>query len=527
MTHYRTWEFNPEKPIRDITLPYLLLMPAFGVLHQLMPMLDELGVVKSSLLVTLPRILFACANVINFILVKKLCLEINYDHKLALWLFSTSYVTWVYLTRSFSNTTETFLVSSVCLILVGMHQNLNKCRDSNKGQKEALKSHTKHCACLGVLICLGIFNRPTFLVFLLVPLMWFTCNTLKTVCRFHAVWIGLMFVSGATFLLTFFVLCMVNSAYYNPDFFHTTSDLAIQLLSSPVSSLPDIILSFLHSLKVPPHNFIMYNVNSSNLAQHGVHPRATHFLVNLPLLLGPLAFDLYWNFTHLLIRRGKGREGWIIFAVIVPVACLSCFTHQEPRFLLPVLPFAVVSAVGSKLVQTKSWQCFTLVFNVLAFLFFGFLHQAGLIPALSSLQQELTSESKTLKHMPSAYHLVFYCTYMPPRYILLANSQTIDLTVHDLGGRPAEELELKVKQINTFCENSLQHCHIKLFFPGSVEKDVKNLVNWQNMNNFCPHLSTERLPKVGEYLNGNISLAEFMSQLCLKVYSWSSREKES
>ena len=41
--------------------------------------------------------------------------------------------------------------------------------------------------------------------------------------------------------------------------------------------------------KVTPFNFIMYNMFPGTLASHGTHPHYTHILVNLPLLLGPLA----------------------------------------------------------------------------------------------------------------------------------------------------------------------------------------------------------------------------------------------
>ena len=41
--------------------------------------------------------------------------------------------------------------------------------------------------------------------------------------------------------------------------------------------------------QVAPFNFVMYNLVPGNVASHGEHPRYTHLLVNLPLLLGPLA----------------------------------------------------------------------------------------------------------------------------------------------------------------------------------------------------------------------------------------------
>ena len=45
-------------------------------------------------------------------------------------------------------------------------------------------------------------------------------------------------------------------------------------------------------LVLPPLNSLRYNLQSSNLAQHGLHPRLTHLLLNLPILFGPLPFLL-------------------------------------------------------------------------------------------------------------------------------------------------------------------------------------------------------------------------------------------
>ena len=39
---------------------------------------------------------------------------------------------------------------------------------------------------------------------------------------------------------------------------------------------------------VTPYNFIQYNVYTSNLANHGLHPRITHLLVNIPVLYNVL-----------------------------------------------------------------------------------------------------------------------------------------------------------------------------------------------------------------------------------------------
>lgn len=43
-----------------------------------------------------------------------------------------------------------------------------------------------------------------------------------------------------------------------------------------------------HNFVVTPYNFIQYNAYTSNLANHGLHPRATHLLFNVPLLYNVL-----------------------------------------------------------------------------------------------------------------------------------------------------------------------------------------------------------------------------------------------
>lgn len=40
-------------------------------------------------------------------------------------------------------------------------------------------------------------------------------------------------------------------------------------------------------LVVTPLNFLKYNLSPENLAEHGIHPRWLHLIVNFPMILGP------------------------------------------------------------------------------------------------------------------------------------------------------------------------------------------------------------------------------------------------
>lgn len=51
---------------------------------------------------------------------------------------------------------------------------------------------------------------------------------------------------------------------------------------------------------ITPLNFLEYNSEASNLAEHGLHPRYLHFLVNFPLVFGPVAITSYYLFGRFL-----------------------------------------------------------------------------------------------------------------------------------------------------------------------------------------------------------------------------------
>lgn len=53
---------------------------------------------------------------------------------------------------------------------------------------------------------------------------------------------------------------------------------------------------------VTPYNFIQYNAYTSNLANHGLHPRVTHLLFNMPLLYNVLGISAITAIFNLMYR---------------------------------------------------------------------------------------------------------------------------------------------------------------------------------------------------------------------------------
>jgi len=106
---------------------------------------------------------------------------------------------------------------------------------------------------------------------------------------------------------------------------------------------------------ITPLNNLTYNLASSNLAKHGLHPYYQHVLVNLPLLLGPAALLLFTQ-PHLSLR---------LYSAISGVFVLSIFQHQEARFLLPTIPLILSSVkLPKNKTRLRIWAGIWIVFNV-------------------------------------------------------------------------------------------------------------------------------------------------------------------
>ncbi|BFZ57939.1 alpha 1,2 mannosyltransferase [Savitreella phatthalungensis] len=207
-----------------------------------------------------------------------------------------------FLVRPFSNTAETLLVLSV--------ERLSRSRGS---------------VLLGALIGLGLFTRISF-----------------------AAWIAPLGVR------------LLRRGVSFGDAFRTVAGALSTIL---LSVLTDYL--YYGRLTLTPLNNLMYNSDSGNLSQHGLHPHYLHML-NLLILLGPLALQS-WSLADARV------QGALLGTLI-----LSLAPHQEMRFLLPGWAL-LVSA--SRLRKSR----FMLPYTVALVLFYGFLHQSQVITTATRL----------------------------------------------------------------------------------------------------------------------------------------------
>ena len=300
----------------------------------------------------------------------------------AIALVASSYVTWTFQTHTFSNSIETLLVLW-CIVL------MRRIRENRES--------TMASACIGLAFMgvLGIFNRITFPAFLIIPSIQMVPQLFVRSLR-----IPLLLITA---LITLLVAITIDTEIYAGTRPHLRN-----LLDTSI---------------ITPWNNLNYNLDPANLAEHGLHPYWQHFAANLPQLLGP-AFPLLLT----------ARTNSLFWTAILGIATLSCFQHQEARFLLPAVPL-LLTCIRIPTRFTRLWLTTWILFNATLGLLFGTYHQAGILPAQSFLPSQ--------ENVGTIY---WWKTYSPPLWTSAppTNITSIGLKTEDLMGLPESEITSKL-----------------------------------------------------------------------------------
>jgi len=454
--------------------------------------------------------------------------------------------------RPFTNNLEA-IVLSFLLVLVStnnstanMHTTNNKARDSYT------------LLMIGITCSIGMFARFTFVFFAFPIVAIFLWCRWKRM-RFKLTDIlhdGLML--AMSFLLISCAFIWVDTQYYswqaNLDCYGT-----INTCESKESKWWQY---------VAPYNAFRYNSKSTNLAEHGIHPRITHAVVNMPMLFGPLillAYITMFEEIYSIIISGHNNNKTVQesqqftntickWSIISGLLVLSCAPHQEPRFLLPVivpLVFLYGKHVSVKVNESGSTKTrlviilkrilssplLWVIFNLILYFFFGWLHQGGLIDSLLFDQHPSVS--------------IYYKTYMPPTFltrrgriarseqdscqasdidyvteegkICMATDWQPHTTILDLqGSEPSVLLEILRNILSCASEEDTEGL-IHLISPPAVVLQLvesRSEISTRGMKldeysimftrDYNAHISTEDWPTLDEY---------FLHQLKLDVYT--------
>ncbi|KAG7822811.1 hypothetical protein KL909_003976 [Ogataea angusta] len=223
--------------------------------------------------------------------------------------------------------------------------------------RKALESKEKRISSyklllLGFLVAFGIFNRVTFVAWLVLPSIFVFRYGFRNKLQ------SLLAVQSFLFFCLIFIAA---------DSYYFTGSINTSIIT--------------------PLNNLLYNSKTSNLAQHGLHPYYQHILVNYPTMFGPLIF-LAFPFTTNSIRSTS------FLTMASGVIVLSLVPHQELRFLIPMVPLWASCVNISRSTTNKVFLVLWIPFNLGMLVFMGKLHQGGVVPALQELQQYPGNYSK-------------------------------------------------------------------------------------------------------------------------------------
>ena len=348
-------------------------------------------------------------------------------------MFASSWPVVVLCARPFSNTVEAVAVALVLALV------------TSKGS-----SRPGTCCAIAVCAVVGVWIRVTTVAFLAPSALHHLVKLLK------AGQPALVVLNVAAVVIVAAALVLVDTRFYGGDSLHHNGTGHI----------------------LTPWNLFVYNSNTSNLATHGLHPRVTHAVANMPMLMTAALPLLYRRVALSLWRLASGRLSWLHLdallasTIVVGIMALSLFPHQEPRFLLPLLVPAFALLSPTSFPSSSRMRSIWAVCNVALFLFWGCLHQAALLPVLFSLSAG-----------DNACAIAVAGTYSAPAAAVASCA-----SIGQCSSVPVASLEgASVKQIDARVQAALLHRCVFIAAPAShplcvnaaPETAVLCLTSWQ------------------------------------------------
>ncbi|KAI0708537.1 Alg9-like mannosyltransferase family-domain-containing protein [Earliella scabrosa] len=405
-----TWEWDPIFPCRSIVPAWVTT----GIPLMVAKLLSQNPVLS-------PKTIFAAERLSFFL--SSLLLDYAIYHLVhesarssALILLASSYVTLTYQVRPFSNSIEAILVA-LSLVLLRKMLLTERVRPSTQ-------TGTRYLALSAFVVICGIFTRITFAAFYLPIGLEVLKWTLRKTNFSLQPWARMLAVPTAVAALTLLAFVCADSAYF---------------VSPARTSV----------VELTPLNFLRYNLLPANLAEHGLHPRWLHLLVNLPMVATPglLFYALWaeWDYSNPrtdvtpkdkygVVETMQKAFYWVRWS---GTTLLSIQPHQEPRFLIPLVTPMVALVVnhGRILRAGKLFWASWILSNVVLALLFGVLHQGGVLPSIFRVHDIVFDPVTGIATQD--IRVVYWKTYMPPRHLLAVAEDDVTseaVTIADLAG---------------------------------------------------------------------------------------------
>ncbi|XP_028399232.1 GPI mannosyltransferase 3-like [Dendronephthya gigantea] len=374
-----TWEWR--EGIRGFTYPLLFAVP-FKVL-------EIFRLDYPTLVIYSPRVIQAIFGAVGEYHIYKLA-RLLYGNSAAWWVLFCQVTSWFMfycITRTLTNSMETALIS------IGLYywEFSEKIRPGSTSEINLQNSAIYKALVLASLSCLV---RPTAMV------IWVPLGVAR-----------LWKVSPVHFLLIFV--------------------LPTGLFSLIFSILTDSY--FYRKFVLVQYNFLYFNIMQNIGELYGTHPWHWYFTQGVPAVLGshlaPLAIGLY--------SSGKCLQKWLLL-IVIDVTVFSFLGHKEFRFILPVVPMAMlISGRGLHYIATtdssvnvkkhddnsirdithisfkgKLLAIFLIVTNIPVALYIGLVHQRGTLDVMRALNEKVETKTNDAVWFLMPCHSTPYYSYM-------------------------------------------------------------------------------------------------------------------
>ncbi|KAG0207471.1 alpha 1,2 mannosyltransferase [Mortierella sp. GBA30] len=417
------WEYRPELPCRSILIPAITTGIPFVLLKAWIGNDADHYITSRALFIT-QRLAFVLISLIIDWAIVRMARQIRRSPSIALLLVSSSYVTLAYHTHPFSNTVETVILALCATVLSNIIQDhessvmtalppsvatgavssaTTAAEEPAPTGAEAVPRPTPMILsfALGMLFSVGVFTRITFVIYgFPLGIMFLYLNLIAAFQKDRSIVVGVgQFILACTPLALGLasmsaVAVLIDSIYFGKLIIYNAK-VGMRL------SLSDILithpkdwgqLSYNGSLTLTMWNNLRYNLDEKNLAEHGLHPRFFHLLLNFPVLFGNLALIAATTLVQKIRARQWSSQSKLVTALtysgICGISLLSSMPHQEARFLTPlILPLIVALSGRISKLGRKFWPLWLLGNGIMA-LVLGLLHQAGVMPAMDIIQQQ-------------------------------------------------------------------------------------------------------------------------------------------
>ena len=193
----RSADFNVSAPVKSMVLPmavYGIPLYTLKLFNSLLYYHTGLSIITSYLVFVIPRISMLCLSFVMDYCIYNTCLIYNHSFNRCLTTLASSYITLLYVTRTLSNsmemilftvllylvlhcmkrTSETIYLQSMVQEAYDKAESIREKVDLRKKKMKIPSGDFKHFFLISVICAIGIFNHPSFIIYLAVPLFyWF------------------------------------------------------------------------------------------------------------------------------------------------------------------------------------------------------------------------------------------------------------------------------------------------------------------------------------------------------------------